>query len=179
MIGREKLTEETMIGRDVFQNISPLSASVHCSLCGSRSVSRWTSLQSKNVSMQCIMDGMRKCWSLTIRGRVVVDPSLSGSCAVRHYRSAYPPLNHIAIGIPESQSVTSSYWWETIFLLSAAPAADTAVMSETKGVRQLVAKAEFEKVTDLHIDTLSLCWIDHKILSDLHSQWSFVFCLCW
>ena len=115
MIGREKLTEETMIGRDVFQNISPLSASVHCSLCGSRSVSRWTSLQSKNVSMQCIMDGMRKCWSLTIRGRVVVDPSLSGSCAVRHYRSAYPPLNHIAIGIPESQSLTYSYWWVKYF----------------------------------------------------------------
>ena len=40
-------------------------------------------------------------------------------------------------------AMTSTYWWETIFLLSAAPAADTAVMSETKGVRQLVAKTEY------------------------------------
>ena len=51
-----------------------------------------------------------------------------------------------------------------IFLLSAAPAADTAVMSETKGVRQLVAKTELEKVKDLHIGNLFVRWIVGELL---------------
>ena len=41
-------------------------------------------------------------------------------------------------------------------------------MSETKGVRQLVAKTELEKVKDLHIGDLFFCWIVGEPIKKCH-----------
>ena len=84
------------------------------------------------------LECLRKCIHYdTVGGGIVVDSCFSGSGAVSHDCSCLASLDNIAISIPGWQMSHSHIPFQVnqIFLLSAAPATDTAIMSEAKGVR--------------------------------------------
>ena len=81
------------------------------------------------------LESLRKCiHDNTVGGGIVVDACFSGSGAVSHDCSCLASLDNIAISIPGWQ-MSFPHSLPSIFLLSAAPATDTAIMSEAKGVR--------------------------------------------